>query len=95
MTETDIRRDILAYLRGLPDCVVRVQQKHTKRAHQGTVPGWPDISGDYRGRALYIEVKKPGGAITKAQHDFILAAMNRGAIAFCAESVEEVKRWIR
>jgi hypothetical protein len=59
-------------------------------------PGAPDISGiipDF-GRALYIEVKRPGNRPTAEQWAFLLHAQRAGAFAFWTDSVEYVIRAI-
>lgn len=91
-TETEIRGEIVAYLNTLPDCKVRVQQKHSKYRKNQTERGWPDISGYLNSKALFIEVKKPGGTLTLEQMKFIQDAQKHGHIAFFATSVEDVKR---
>lgn len=92
MTETEVRAEILKFLKSLPDCCVRAQQKHSKRAHQQTEKGWPDLSGYYRDKGLFIEVKKPGGSLTMEQMNFIQKAKSLGHIAFFATSVLDVRK---
>ena len=92
MTETEIRGQIVAYLKTLPDCKVRTQQKHSKNRANQTEKGWPDISGYYKNAGLFIEVKKPGGTLTLEQMHFIQDAQKHGHIAFFATSVEDVRR---
>lgn len=95
MTETEIRAEILAYLNTLPNCEVRAQQKHTKNRASLTKKGWPDLSGYYKTKGLFIEVKKPGGALSLEQHTFITNAKSNGHIAFFAVSLEDVKQELR
>lgn len=95
MTETEIRGKIVAYLNTLPDCKVRVQQKHSKYRKNQTERGWSDIHGNLGPKALYIEVKKPGGALTLEQHNFINDRKNEGCIAFFATSVDDVRQELR
>ena len=56
--------------------------------------GWPDIIGVFRGRALALEVKRPGGKATKLQ----LATLDKwkaaGALAGVVTSIEEARRII-
>lgn len=90
MNETEIRKEILDFLKGLPDCKVRAQQKHSKRANM-TEKGWPDLSGYYRDKCLFIEVKKPGGSLTMEQMNFINKAKSLGHLAFFATNLATVK----
>jgi hypothetical protein len=55
--------------------------------------GWPDISGMWDNRGLFIEVKKPGGVVSSEQK-LILSQLKRfhGAYAFVAYSVEDVEK---
>lgn len=94
MTETEIRKDILDFLRALPDCKVRAQQKHSKRGNQ-TEKGWPDLSGYYRDKGLFIEVKKPGGTLTLEQVEFINKAKSLGHLAFFATSLSDVRKELK
>ena len=56
-------------------------------------PGCPDILGVLPGgRALAIEVKRKGGKPTCQQEDWLKRALEQGAIAFVATSIEDVKR---
>lgn len=51
-------------------------------------PGLPDLFGHYKGRAIFIEVKREGGKRRQAQIAFIKSAAENGAIAFFADSLE-------
>lgn len=55
-------------------------------------PGHSDIAGVLRGgKALFIEVKKPGGKLTVRQKGFLDDMRQSGALAFSASSTEEVQ----
>lgn len=57
--------------------------------------GWPDISGVCKcGRAILIEVKAKGGKVSAEQGMIIMQAIQRGAHAFVAYSVDDVKKGI-
>lgn len=92
MTETEIRKVILDYLETITGCAVRAQQKHMKNRANRTPPGWPDLSGYYRGRGLFIEVKRPGGVASLEQVAFIEKAKSFGHLAFFATGIGDVKR---
>lgn len=94
MNETEIRKEILAFLNTLPDCAVRAQQKHSKYRANQTERGWPDLSGYYRDKGLFIEVKKPGGTLTMEQMTFINRAKSLGHLAFFATDLATVKKEI-
>lgn len=57
----------------------------------GLPVGFSDLFGHRAGdaRAFYVEVKKPGGRVSKEQVAFIAAMQRRGAIAGIARSVDE------
>lgn len=54
--------------------------------------GLADISGHVRndGRALYIEVKKPGNKLSMDQWLFLTEANRDGCLGCCCRSVEDV-----
>ena len=65
--------------------------KHPRMVELG-IEGTPDLEGySSQGRAIYIEVKRPGGKRREAQERFILAAAERGCLAGFAESVEQAR----
>ena len=98
MTESDIKRQICDYLNTLPSCVFTLTPRGRRglQSSKYCQPGWPDITGFIKTTVqaipLFIEVKKPGGAISKPQHDFILRAHLMGALAFIAENVDDVQK---
>lgn len=100
MNETEIRKAICDLLASYPDrCIFRADKGIRRRqANQGKYlpTGWPDISGVWISELktpfpLFIEVKKPGGAISEAQHNFLVRAGQMGCLAFVASSVEHVE----
>jgi hypothetical protein len=110
--ESDVQRAILDYLKLRGIFAYRMKNEgtfdptcHVWRKGTGT-PGLPDIGGVLPGgRALFIEVKRPGqrrkdgkfksGVITDYQKMFIAKAKMAGAVAFVADSVEAVEGGIR
>lgn len=102
--EKDIQKEILAYLQAHPKvafagrfnsgtAVASDNYGKTRYTRFNTLRGFPDIHGCLKGgRALYIEVKRPGGLATIDQTTFILNAQNAGAIAFIAHSLMDVER---
>jgi hypothetical protein len=57
----------------------------------GLPQGFSDLFGVRRsdGKAIFIEVKKPGGRASKEQKKFLKAMRNNGAIAGICHSEEE------
>ncbi len=56
------------------------------------IRGHPDIAGVLQGgRALYAEVKRPGGKLSSSQEEFLDRAASLGAVACVVTSVEELE----
>lgn len=87
MTEQDIQNQIRAAVS--PYCVIFRINVGTGRTvdgryfNTGVPPGFSDLFGVRRsdGRAVFIEVKKPGGRVMPAQQNFIQQMKAIGAIA--------------
>ena len=100
MTEKQIQNSIRQDLS--ESCVIfRINVGVFKTADGRTVStgvpnGFSDLFGYRRsdGRAVFIEVKKPGGAIRPAQVKFLEAMRKQGALAGIARSVEDAERII-
>lgn len=58
--------------------------------YSSTPAGFPDLVGVVppSGRAIYVEVKAPGGKPTPAQEQMLAMLRSKGAIAFWADSVD-------
>ena len=56
----------------------------------GIPAGFPDLLGlePVSGRAVFIEVKRPGGKPAPHQAMFLALLRSMGAVAFCADSVD-------
>jgi hypothetical protein len=100
--ESQIQRAILEYLRHHPKvafagrfnrgAVAASYRGRTSFVRFNTVAGFPDIHGLLRdGRALYVEVKRPGARPTEAQQQFIEQAVLAGAVAIVATSIKDVQ----
>lgn len=89
-TEKSIVNAILRYLNGLDRC-------YAHKVHGGAygVAGQPDIDACLNGRALKIEVKRPGQDATPIQRVCIDRWRAAGAVSFVAHSVDEVKDQLR
>jgi len=97
VTEQDIQRDCLAYLKELgymcwkqPSQGLRVAGgKRVKKRGGGTV-GHPDIMALKEGIFYCIEVKKPGGKVSKGQVAWLIYAQTNGAKCMVVRSLEEM-----
>lgn len=72
-----------------------VYQPDTKRYRampKWSMKGVSDIVGIYKGKPLYIEVKKPKPKTypSQEQKDFIKKVQDEGGIAFVARSIDDV-----
>lgn len=85
--ESVIVERVLAYLRDLPE--TWAQKTHGGPfVHAGT----PDILGSHQGRALALEVKRPGRGATKLQGVMLARWRQAGAIAGVVTGVEDVRK---
>lgn len=95
MTEQDIQNQIRAAVS--PYCVIfriNVASGRTvdgRYFNTGVPPGFSDLFGVRRsdGRAVFIEVKKPGGRVSTAQQNFIQQMKAIGAITGVCYSVSD------
>lgn len=63
--------------------------RSTGRQHSEIPTGFPDLLGvTSGGRAVFIEVKRPGGTFRPGQIAFLESMRNQGAIAFWADSAD-------
>ncbi len=86
MTEKAIVNSILRYLNSLPRCMA----EKTWGGGYGNA-GKPDITGCLNGRRFELEVKKPGGKLTKLQEVTLHKWLKAGAITGVVHSVDEAK----
>jgi hypothetical protein len=94
--ESEIKADIMAYLRALPGCYPRIVQIGQIPGRKNISKGLSDIVLCYRGRTWWIEVKRKGERPSPEQSEFI-ELWNRAAgseQAFVAYSLEDVMRRI-
>lgn len=87
-TEISIVNAILRKLNELPETYAR------KMHGSAYARGWPDIVGSHRGRALMLEVKRPGKALSKLQAAELKRWAAAGAITGRVTSWEETKEII-
>lgn len=87
ITEAEIQRKILSYLRALPNSYIL---RPIICAESGT----PDIIALVAGQYIAIEVKRSGKHLTKLQAHRMAQIGMAGGIAICARNVEDVKKCI-
>lgn len=101
MTESDIKRSIVQYLRFVGAlCWVNLSTgiwdpkigKFRKMNGFGARKGVSDVLGIYRNKFFAIEVKRPGGRATTDQLFFIEDVIKHGGIAFVASSIDDVDK---
>jgi len=85
MTEAAITEAILRWLRRQGAHVIKTYGGPYRR-------GLPDIIGVYRGRALALEVKRPGGKPTELQQYELERWAAAGAVAGVVTCVEDAKQ---
>jgi hypothetical protein len=86
MAEKRIVKGILDYLKTLDGCFAW-------KEHGGMygTAGIPDIICCYKGHFIAIEVKQPGGKLTKLQEITLRDVKRAGGVAMVVYSVAEVK----
>lgn len=98
-TEKQIQNQILDWLRLMGGFVVRINSGAMRGDHKGKrwymrfndTPGCSDILGVWRGRALAVEVKRPGGKLTEHQERFLDAWQRAGGLAVVADSLDGLR----
>ena len=100
--EKDIQKAIIQFLSAHPKvsiygrfnsgtAITGDAQGNTRYTRFNSIKGFPDIHGMLKGgRAVYIEVKRPGGRVSDEQQEFIDKVAAHGAVAFIAYSVDDV-----
>jgi hypothetical protein len=100
--EKDIQKAIIQFLSAHPKisiygrfnsgtAITGDAQGNTRYTRFNSIKGFPDIHGMLKGgRAVYIEVKRPGGRVSEEQQEFIDKVSAHGAVAFVAYSVDDV-----
>ncbi|HHW41276.1 MAG TPA: hypothetical protein GXX19_09030 [Syntrophomonadaceae bacterium] len=88
MTEKDIQNGIRQFLRMNGFFVIRNQQG------LGSHPGMTDLTAVKDGQVYWIEIKKPGGRLSRVQEKFRDSIRAAGGNWMVATSVEDVIREI-
>ncbi len=95
MTETDLQRDILAYLKARGITAWRANSGYVKKNVKLSPEGTPDIIGYLLdGRFLGIEVKLPGKPLRPSQAAWLKSAESSGCAVAVVHSVEECNKAI-
>lgn len=93
--ESQIKKEICTWLE-LKGCRPRVMQSvgiaGRKNNSRWSCRGVSDIFTSWKKRPAFIEVKAPGGKISKEQQEFIDWALGEGWVAFVAYSLEDVMK---
>jgi Holliday junction resolvase len=91
MTETELQRSILDYLKARGICAWRANSGYVRKNIKLAPPGTPDIIGyTAQGTFFGIEVKKPGCEPSKIQKQWHDQARAAGCHIYVATSVEEL-----
>jgi len=91
MTETEIQKQIIDFLKALSFIVFRMNAGKGRHNQYLAPKGTPDLLVIGRGRTLWIEVKTATGTVSadqKIMHDKLAA---EGQTVIIARSVEDVK----
>jgi hypothetical protein len=95
VSERRLERNIRVRYGALPDVLLYRNAAGFDAAtgtRYGLIKGASDLIGiGPRGRMLAVEVKMPGGTITEEQQLFLDLVEERGGIAVCATSPEDVE----
>lgn len=83
--ESSIAQAIIKYIRKLP-------RSHAEKTHGSTFKsGQPDIDAVIAGRAVKLEVKRPGNDATPLQRRILETWASAGCVTGVVTSVEDVK----
>jgi hypothetical protein len=88
--ESDLSRDVIDFLNGVPECWAYV-------THGGPYQraGIPDVVGVYKGRMYGIELKMPSKYPSPLQRKTLRDICAAGGIGFVAWSLDAVREMIR
>ncbi len=79
----------------VPNGGYRNKSEAARFKRMGTVAGVPDILVIYRGQVVAIELKAPGGTLSKAQKAMHERLTLAGALVYTATRIEEVEGFLR
>ena len=90
MKESLIQKEIMDYLKARDIFHWRTPNLPWGNRKNIVFRGVSDILGFYCGKFFAIEIKKPGGRLSKEQEIFLNAVKNNGQIAVVAYSVNDI-----
>jgi hypothetical protein len=93
--ESDIKAGILRYLRSIPGLTVRNIQTFGIPGRINSAKGTPDIVMCWKGRVVWLEVKRPGQKPSPEQETFIFSWRNSGGEAYVVYSLEDVDKIVK
>jgi hypothetical protein len=103
--EDDLQRSFMQFLpyalgpRGVAYAIPNGGRRHAREAARmkglGVLPGIPDIGICYEGRALYVELKAPRGAVSEAQRAMHKRLTYAGGVVMLCRSMEELEAQLR
>lgn len=94
-TETEIKKEITDYLKGIGWKVYRMHAGRIIKNMHNNIPGTPDLFAVGDHFTLWIETKKPGKSPTAVQLKEMVDLSARGEHCLCAHSVDEVKAFLK
>ena len=89
MKESTLKKKVLEYLNSVPGC--KAIKMHGNRYVEA---GTPDICCCYQGRAMWIELKRPGEQPTPIQLKRLREWQEAGAVVGWVTDLEGVKRML-
>ena len=82
-----LRDDVIMF--AIPNGEIRSPRTAAKLKAMGVLPGVLDLQFIWEGpNVLFLELKRPGGVRTDAQHEFSARARSMGAKVYVADSVD-------
>lgn len=93
--ESELKKDIMTYLRAMPKTYSRVLQIAGFRGRSNQSKGMADIICVSRGWAIAIECKTDKGVLSEQQKEFLTGWQEAGGISIIARSLEDVISGIR
>ena len=94
MTESQIQKQAIELLKLSGYLVFRLNSGRARNNIRLCPPGTPDLLAVKQGRVLWIEMKKPGGALSESQVGMITTLMNHGQEVAVVSGILELQEMI-